>query len=112
MCLQLEVIKLVPKPPYRVDMYDVLNVRGAYDLPDFPLDGFYIVDEQGDLDLGPAVWQSSRARLAAGRDRTDHSEKIAGNLAKSRWLRFNWRGPAARSSLRAFIWSSPAGSSI
>jgi protein involved in polysaccharide export with SLBB domain len=51
--LQLEVIKLVPKPPYRVEMYDVLNVRGAYDHPDFPLDGFYIVDEQGDLDLGP-----------------------------------------------------------
>jgi polysaccharide biosynthesis/export protein len=51
--IQLEALKLVPKPPYRVDVYDVLKIRSATFLPEHPIDDFYIVDEQGYLDLGP-----------------------------------------------------------
>jgi polysaccharide export outer membrane protein len=50
--LQIEVLKLVPKPPYRVEIFDVLEIRGALDIPDYPIDGYFLVDEQGDLDLG------------------------------------------------------------
>jgi polysaccharide biosynthesis/export protein len=51
--LQLEAFKLVPKPPYLVEVYDVLFVRAAIALPDFPINDYYVVDEEGNLDLGP-----------------------------------------------------------
>jgi protein involved in polysaccharide export with SLBB domain len=51
--LQLDIVKLVPLPPYRVDVYDVLNIRAAFALPDEPINDFYVVNEQGDVDLGP-----------------------------------------------------------
>jgi polysaccharide biosynthesis/export protein len=51
--LQIEAFKLVPKPPYLVDVYDVLFVRAAIALPDFPINDYYVVNEEGNLDLGP-----------------------------------------------------------
>ena len=51
--LQLETIKLVPKPPYRIEVYDVLKIRAAFALPDNPLDDYFVVDDNGFVDLGP-----------------------------------------------------------
>jgi polysaccharide export outer membrane protein len=50
--LQINSVKLIPKPPYRVEMFDVLRVRSSFSLPDFPINDFYLVDEAGDLDIG------------------------------------------------------------
>ena len=52
--LQLSAIKLVPKPPYRVDVYDVLSIKASAALPDWPIYDFYIVDADGFLNFGPA----------------------------------------------------------
>jgi polysaccharide biosynthesis/export protein len=51
--LELNTIKLVPKPPYRVEAYDVLSIKASVALPDYPIYDYYIVDEQGYVDLGP-----------------------------------------------------------
>jgi polysaccharide export outer membrane protein len=52
--LQIEMLKLVPLPPYRVDIYDVLQVRVLGAIPDQPIDGFYLVEGEGIVTLGPA----------------------------------------------------------
>jgi len=52
--LQLSAIKLVPRPPYRVDVYDVLSIKASAALPDEPIYDYYIVNEDGFLNLGPA----------------------------------------------------------
>ncbi len=52
--LQIEVLKLVPLPPYRIDIYDVLQVRVFGTLLDQPIDGFFLVEGEGIVTLGPA----------------------------------------------------------
>ncbi|MCC6124659.1 MAG: polysaccharide biosynthesis/export family protein [Pirellulales bacterium] len=51
--LQLNAFKLVPKPPYRVDAYDVLSIKASVALPDYPIYDYYVVDEEGFVNLGP-----------------------------------------------------------
>jgi len=34
--LQIEVLKLVPRPPYRIETYDLLMIRAAGTIPDAP----------------------------------------------------------------------------
>ena len=52
--LQIEMLKLVPLPPYRTDIYDVLQIRVLGAIPDQPIDGFYLVEGEGIVTLGPA----------------------------------------------------------
>jgi polysaccharide biosynthesis/export protein len=52
--LQIEVLKMVPLPPYRVDTYDVLQVQATGTLLDQPIDGYYLVEGEGTINLGPA----------------------------------------------------------
>ena len=52
--LQIEMLKLVPLPPYRVDIYDVLQIRVLGTMLDQPIDGFYLVEGEGIVSLGPA----------------------------------------------------------
>jgi polysaccharide export outer membrane protein len=51
--IQIEVNKLIPKPPYRIDNFDVLEIRSEFSTPQFPVDGFYVIDDSGCLELGP-----------------------------------------------------------
>jgi polysaccharide export outer membrane protein len=51
--VQIEVQKLIPKPPYRIDNFDVLEIRAEFSTPEFPVDGFFVIDDSGYLDLGP-----------------------------------------------------------
>src|SRR3989304_609607 len=51
--LQLNFIKLIPRPPYRIDLYDVLMIKATGTLLDSPINDYYIVDEEGSVDLGP-----------------------------------------------------------
>jgi polysaccharide biosynthesis/export protein len=52
--LQIEMLKLVPLPPYRIDIYDVLQIRVLGTILDQPIDGFYLVEGEGIVSLGPA----------------------------------------------------------
>lgn len=52
--LRIEVLKMVPRPPYRAATYDVLQVQVIGTLLDQPIDGFYLVEAEGVVDLGPA----------------------------------------------------------
>ena len=52
--LSIEMLKLVPLPPYRIDIYDVLQIRVLGTLPDQPIDGFFLVEAEGIVTLGPA----------------------------------------------------------
>jgi polysaccharide biosynthesis/export protein len=52
--LQIEALKLVPRPPYRVDTYDLLMIRATGTLLDSPINDYYLVDDEGSVNLGPA----------------------------------------------------------
>jgi polysaccharide export outer membrane protein len=52
--IQIEMQKMVPLPPYRIGIYDVLQIRASGTLVDQPIDGFYLVQAEGTVDLGPA----------------------------------------------------------
>jgi len=62
--LQIEVLKLVPIPPYRVQTFDVLQIRALGTLLDQPIDGFFLVEEDGTVTLGPAYGKVRVAGLA------------------------------------------------
>jgi polysaccharide export outer membrane protein len=51
--IEIELVKLVPKPPYRVEVYDVLDVVVVGTLLDAPIDGTFLVAADGTIDLGP-----------------------------------------------------------
>ena len=52
--LMIEMLKMVPVPPYRIDVYDVLQIRAIGTLLDQPIDGFFLVEGEGIVSLGPA----------------------------------------------------------
>lgn len=51
--LMIDAVKVVPKSPYRIESLDLLAIQVAGALPDHPLDGQYVVEPGGILDLGP-----------------------------------------------------------
>lgn len=59
--LMVEMLKMVPLPPYRVDIFDVLQIRVLGTLLDQPIDGFFLVEGEGIVTLGPAY---GRVRVA------------------------------------------------
>lgn len=52
--VQIEMLKLIPLPPYRIDIYDVLQIRVLGTILDQPIDGFFLVEGEGIVSLGPA----------------------------------------------------------
>jgi polysaccharide export outer membrane protein len=52
--LQVELLKLVPLPPYRLETYDVLQIVVVGTLLDQPIEGGYLVESNGTINLGPA----------------------------------------------------------
>ncbi len=52
--LQIEATRLIPRQPYRLDIYDVTEIRAAGTLPDHPLYNYYLIDADGTVNLGPA----------------------------------------------------------
>ncbi|HOM16892.1 MAG TPA: polysaccharide biosynthesis/export family protein, partial [Thermoguttaceae bacterium] len=59
--ISIEMLKMVPIPPYRIETYDVLAIRVLGTLLDQPIEGYYLVDADGTVDLGPAY---GRVRIA------------------------------------------------
>ena len=52
--LHLEMTEMTPLAPYHIGVYDVLTIRVTGTLPDKPIDGFYLVEAEGIVTLGPA----------------------------------------------------------
>jgi polysaccharide biosynthesis/export protein len=52
--LMIEMLKMVPLPPYRIDIYDILQIRVTGTFLDQPIDGFFLVEGEGIVTLGPA----------------------------------------------------------
>ena len=59
--LKIEMLRMVPLPPYRIGIYDVLQIRAVGVLTDDPIDGFFLVEGEGVVTLGPAY---GRVRVA------------------------------------------------
>jgi len=67
--IQIEVLKLLPLPPYRIETLDVLQIASAGTLPDQPLLGYYMVDAEGMIDLGPGYGSVRVAGLSVAEAR-------------------------------------------
>lgn len=52
--LQVEVVKMVPLPPYHVETFDVLQIQVVGTLLDQPIDGYYLIEAEGTINLGAA----------------------------------------------------------
>jgi polysaccharide export outer membrane protein len=76
--VQLEVLKLVPLPPYRIESLDVLQVSCSGTLPEQPINGYFLVDAEGNVDLG-AGYGSLRV---AGMTISEARKSIETNLQK------------------------------
>jgi protein involved in polysaccharide export with SLBB domain len=51
--LLIEGVKLVPKPPHRLETFDVVLIRVIGAFPEQPIDNTYNVDADGTVNLGP-----------------------------------------------------------
>ncbi len=51
--LNIEMLKLVPLPPYRAEVYDVLQIRASGTFFEYPIDGPFLVEGEGVVNLGP-----------------------------------------------------------
>ena len=52
--LLIDALRVVPKPPFRIQSFDVLQVIVEGTLLEQPINGLYVVEPGGMLDLGPS----------------------------------------------------------
>ena len=52
--LQIELMKMVPLPPYHIESYDVLTIQVLGTLYDAPINNYFMVEAEGQVNLGPA----------------------------------------------------------
>ena len=50
--VSIEMLKIIPLPPYRAEVFDVLQIR-ANAPPDQPIDNYYMIEAEGTINLGP-----------------------------------------------------------
>ena len=81
--LQIEMLKLVPLPPYRIDIYDVLQIRVLGTILDQPIDGFYLVEGEGIVSLGPAYGTVRRGGHDDRRGHRGHHPQVAGGVGQA-----------------------------
>jgi len=80
--LMIEMLKMVPLPPYRIDIYDVLQIRVLGTLLDQPIDGFYLVEGEGVVTLGPAYGRVRVAGMTVEEAAEAITQKLQEVLAK------------------------------
>jgi polysaccharide export outer membrane protein len=80
--LQIEMLKLVPLPPYRIDIYDVLQIRVLGTILDQPIDGFFLVEGEGVVSLGPAYGSVRVAGMTIDEAKEGIAQKLQELLAK------------------------------
>jgi protein involved in polysaccharide export with SLBB domain len=52
--LFIQAVKIVPKPPHRLEPFDALLIRVANAFADQPIQDAYVIDPEGNVDLGPS----------------------------------------------------------
>jgi polysaccharide biosynthesis/export protein len=52
--LMIDMLRMVPLPPSRIEIYDALQIRAVGVLIDQPIGGYYLVEGDGAVALGPA----------------------------------------------------------
>jgi protein involved in polysaccharide export with SLBB domain len=62
--LFIDAIKIVPKAPYRISPQDTLQIRAAGTLADQPINGYFVVEPGGAVELGPAYGKVGVAGLS------------------------------------------------
>ena len=62
--LFIDAIKVVPKAPYRISPQDTLQIRAAGTLADQPINGYFVVEPGGAVELGPAYGKVNVAGLS------------------------------------------------
>ena len=87
--LMIEVLKLVPPPPYRASVYDVLQIRALGTLIDQPIDGYFLVESDGDVTLGPAYGKVHVAGKTTKRPRAAIEKKLKA-FSPSRTFPCSW----------------------
>jgi polysaccharide export outer membrane protein len=74
------MLKLIPLPPYRAEVFDVLQIR-ANALPDQPIDNYFMLEAEGTINLGPVY---GTVRVAG---MTIDEIKVTLNKWLHQWLR-------------------------
>ena len=67
--LLIDALRIVPKPPFRIQSFDSLQIIVEGTLLDQPINGIYVVEPGGLLDLGP-----SYGKVAAGGKSLDEAQ--------------------------------------
>jgi polysaccharide biosynthesis/export protein len=80
--LQIEMLKLVPLPPYRIDTYDVLQIRVLGTILDQPIDGFFLVEGEGIVSLGPAYGTVRVVGMTAAEAKEAITQKLQDVLSR------------------------------
>ena len=95
--VQIEMLKLIPKPPYRADVFDVLEIR-ANTPPDQPLDNqYFMVEAEGTINLGPVYGSVRVAGMTIDEIRT----------TLNKWLSKSLREPAVSVQLARVSGAQP-----
>ena len=78
--LQIELMKMVPLPPYRVEAYDVLTIQVLGTLLDAPINNYYMVEAEGQVNLGPAYGEIQIAGMTIEEATEAIRQKLLGTL--------------------------------
>jgi polysaccharide biosynthesis/export protein len=62
--LQIDAIQAVPRQPYTIHPFDTLSVAVMNTIAGQPIAGFYVVDQEGMLNLGPTYFSVKVAGLS------------------------------------------------
>jgi polysaccharide export outer membrane protein len=80
--LQVEVLKMVPLPPYHLETFDVLQIQVIGTLLDQPIDGYYLIEAEGMIDLGAAYGKLRVVGLTIDEARAAVSQHLRQILAQ------------------------------
>jgi polysaccharide export outer membrane protein len=62
--LQITAIHAIPRRPYKIRISDALSINVKNAIQDNPISGVYVIDPEGDLDLGPTYLRVHVADLS------------------------------------------------
>ena len=65
--LFLQAVKIVPKPPHKLEPFDAILIRVANAFSDQPIADAFFITPEGDVDLGPGLWPRESGRSDDGR---------------------------------------------
>ncbi len=109
--LFIQAVKIVPKPPHKLEPFDALLIRVANAFSDQPIAEAFFIDPEGTVDLGPAYGRVKvvglttdeaqaeiRRHLSQFIENPQVSVSLAASSARSRFPASTWWGPMAAST--------------